>query len=254
MLDERPTHPGVRLRLVIQDEDGGARLTPALVARLLDQVRGASSARYITLESESESFCEGLHLGGLATNDAAQRELAGASLAAFAELLAALERAAQPVIALVNGPALGGGVGLAAAADLTLAVPGATFALPETLLGLIPAMVFPVIARRIGGPRTRLMALGAPPLSAQEAHRVGLVDEVVTDLSVGLARYSRRMLRMDARALGEVKALTSRYCGPPAGYAEDAAARFHALLASPDTQSRLNRFAAGETPWPEDEL
>jgi enoyl-CoA hydratase/carnithine racemase len=241
-----------RLRLAIRDEDGHARLTPGLVARLTTALRGAASARVITLEGAGAAFCEGMDASALACPSGPSPDGSGDALEAldrFAALLQAIERAPQPVIALVDGAALGGGLGLAAAADLVLATPRAAFGLPETLLGLIPAMVFPVLVRRIGPASARRLALGAASVPAADALRLGLVDELTDDLDAALERHARRLERMDRRALAHVKALVAEHHAPSAAYLADAADRFRCLLGSPETRARLARFAAGDPPW-----
>jgi len=203
----------------------------------------------VTLESDTDAFCEGLDLGSLAAGDIDP----AAALGLFTDLLDTIEATPRPIIALVNGPARGGGVGLAAAADLVLAAPHATFGLPEALFGLIPAMIFPVLARRVGHARARWLALSAVTLTAQEARHFGLVDELADDLEAALGRHAHRFQRMDPRALGAVKSIAAVHGATPAGYREHAAARFHQLVASPETRKRIQRFLAGETPWPEGE-
>jgi enoyl-CoA hydratase/carnithine racemase len=243
----------MRLRLAIVDERGGSSLTPRLVASLHAALRAESDARIVTLEGGPAAFCTGLNTDALPTPELPQDPSESrALLDRFVMLLDAIERTPVPVLALIDGPVLGGGVGLAAAADLALATPRATFGLPEALLGLIPAMVFPVLARRVGVPRARWIALGAATLSADEAFRVGLVDQVCDDLEGTLERYTRRFIRMDSRALAEIKLLVAEHFCVHDGYRADAAARFGRLLGNPDTRERLARFADGEAPWHED--
>ena len=244
-----------RLRLTIRSEDGHARLTPDLVERLVAALEEEGPARVVTLEGEGDAFCEGLDLSALARCPEGDAP-GGATLALdrFAALLQTIERTPRPVIAVVDGPALGGGVGLAAAADMVLATPRATFGLPETLMGLIPAMVFPALARRVGAACARWLALGAAVLPAADAWRIGLVDEVTDAPDRTLARHVRRLERMDPRALASVKALVAEYHSTPAPYWTDAAAHFSRLLASPETRTRLARFAAGHTPWGDEDV
>jgi enoyl-CoA hydratase/carnithine racemase len=244
------------LRLRLPDVAGRIRLTSELIDCLSRSLTSECEARLITIEGVPGSFCEGLDLEALALqHEGSAHSLSpDGVLARFAELLAALQRAPQPVVALVDGAALGGGVGLAAAADLVLASDRASFALPETLMGLIPAMVFPLVARRIGVPRARLLALGAGPLSATAALQVGLIDEITDDLEATLARHARRFSRMDARAVGVMKALIVTHFATPPRYQADAASCFLQLLDSEGTRTRLVRFAAGESPWPEDSV
>lgn len=242
-----------RLRLAIEDERGGASLTPRLVERLRDALRTETDPGIVTLEGGPAGFCTGLDPDALADPATSPRASESeALLARLAALIDAIERAPRPVIALIDGPVIGGGVGVAAAADLVLATPRTTFSLPEALLGLIPATVFPVVAHRVGVARARWLALGAATLSATEALRVGLVDRVADDLEITLKRYTRRFVRMDPRALAEVKLLVAEHHGASDTYRKDAAARFARLLGSRETRTRLQRFAGGEVPWPED--
>lgn len=217
-------------------------LSWADIDRIAESLREPSDARLVVLEGAGGVFCEGGALGG--GEEARPRR--------FAALLSALERDARPVLALVDGPALGAGAGLAAAADVVIATPRASFGLPETLLGLIPAMVFPPLARRIGIPRARRLALGAEPFSAEEALRIGLVDEVNDDLEAALGRHARRLSRMDPHAVATFKALLAEHFPLPPGYEEAAAAQLLDLLGRPETEARVRRFLAGQAPWPDE--
>lgn len=244
------------LRLNLGDDEGETRLTADLIRCMAHSLTGDHGARLVTIEGRPGAFCAGLDIESLAIEPGSIDELLNPTghLAQFAEILALLTRTEAPVVALVDGPAMGGGVGLAAAADLVLATPRASFALPETLMGLIPAMIFPYVARRIGVPKARLLALGGKPLSAEAALRAGLVDEIVDDgaaLGQALVQYARRFSRMDTRAVGAMKSLVARHFDVPSGYQGDALERFADLLCSEETRVRLVRFAAGESPWPE---
>jgi len=241
-----------RLRLSIVDEQGGSSLTPLLVERLRVALMSDDGSRFVTIEGGPAAFCTGMDIGALAAPGEDPASTASLEvLGRFAALLDAIERAPRPVIALVDGPAIGGGTGLAAATDFVIATPRADFSLPEVFLGLIPAMVYPVLARRVGVPRARWLALGAASLSAEEALRMGLVDQVTEDLEGALEQCGRRLLRADPRALAEVKLLVAEHYGVSESYRSDASARFGRLFASPETRSRLARFGGGESPWPE---
>ncbi len=244
------------LRLSLADEEGETRLTSNLIHCMAHSLADDHGARLVTIEGQPGAFCAGLDIESLAIRPGSIDGLLSPTgdLAKFAEILALLTRTEAPVVALVDGPALGGGVGLAAAADLVLATPRATFALPETLMGLIPAMIFPYVARRIGVSKARLLALGGKPLSAEAAMQCGLVDEVVDDLDGALAGYARRFARIDTRAVGAMKSLVARHFDSPDSYQADALERFADLLCSEETRVRLVRFAAGESPWPEESV
>lgn len=241
------------IRLRIQDDRGGTRLTPELIRRLTDALASAQRARLVSIEGVPGSFCEGLDIEAVLSErgDRSPDFPPDAGLAGFAKLLRTLDRTHCAVVALVDGPALGGGVGLAAVADLVLATSRATFALPETLMGLIPAMVFPFVARRLGVAKARLLALGGKPLSVTEALHLGLVDEIVDDLEAGVRRYARRFSYTDPRAVAAMKALVATHFTPQSGYELEAGKYFTDLLGSDETLARIRRFVEGESPWPE---
>jgi len=85
-----------------------------------------------------------------------------------------------PTLAVVEGPALGGGAGLVAACDMVIASTKAVFAFPEARLGLIPATISPYVVKTIGARHAQRLFLTGNRFSAHEALRIGLVDSVVT--------------------------------------------------------------------------
>jgi enoyl-CoA hydratase/carnithine racemase len=100
--------------------------------------------------------------------------------------------------------------------------------------------------------RAKWLALGAVSLSVAEALRIGLVDQITEDLEIAVAECERRLTRTDPRALVEIKLLVAEHHGVPESYRSDAVMRLGRLLETPETRSRLARFAVGGVPWPED--
>ena len=113
-------------------------------------------------------------------------ELSRAGQQVFLEI----ERSRKPIVAAVNGYALGGGCELALACHLRLASPTATFGLPEVKLGILPGYGGTVrLPRIVGAGRALEMILSGAPIDAEEAHRIGLVNRVVPpEELVGRAR------------------------------------------------------------------
>jgi isohexenylglutaconyl-CoA hydratase len=124
---------------------------------------------------------------------------------AFGALLARLAELPVPTIAVVAGPAAGGGAGLAAACDFVLAHSSATFATPETGLGIPPAQIAPFIAARIGRHAAARLLCDGRRLDAQEALHIGLVDAVVEDTDAALLEYLHRFDRAEPAALHSTK-------------------------------------------------
>ncbi len=244
-----------RLRLSLKDPAGRSRLNPELILQLKSLLESPRDARLVTIEGMPGSFCEGLDLELLPLDGDGQSASAWAEvvLQELEALLAAITYTPRPVVALVDGPALGGGLGIAAAADLVIASPRASFALPEAVMGLIPAVVFPFVAHRIGVARARLLALGSPPLDAAQALEFGLVDEIAEDLEQALDRYARRFIRMDSRAIGTLKKLFATHFEPSPQYQADALRSFSYLLGTQETRQRISRFYSGATPWDEED-
>jgi enoyl-CoA hydratase/carnithine racemase len=224
---------------------GSAALSDELLERAGALARSAETA--IVLEGDTRSFCTGLDLEGFAEGNI---DLSAAS-SQFGNLLSVLAGVSVPVIAIVEGEALGGGLGLVAVADYVIAHPRARFGLPESMLGLIPAMVFPWIARRAGLSVTRRLALGVAPIGAAEALRVGLIDEISDAPSAAAATVLNRFRKMDSRAVAEIKRLIATHHKVSPGWLTDSAASFALLAASDATQTRIRRFVACETPWRE---
>ncbi len=98
---------------------------------------------------------------------------------AFAELLRALRRAGKPTVARVNGHALAGGFGLAAACDIVIAVPRATFGTPEVDVGLWPMMITAVLQRCMPARAALELMMTGRRIDAEEARSLGVVSRVV---------------------------------------------------------------------------
>ncbi len=253
-LEQSRTPGAARLRVVIRDSLGCARLNPQLVARFKSLLESEHDARLVTIEGIPGSFCEGLDLEMLTSNSTERDTLALAetALGEFETLLTSIVRTPRPVIALVDGAALGGGLGIAAAADLVIATPRSSFALPEAVMGLIPAIVLPFVAQRIGIARTKLLSLGIQPLTSDRAHELGLVDEITDDLESAVERYARRFMRMDARSIGAIKNLIATHF-EPSNYQANAVKNFLCLLETEETRRRISRFYSGIAPWDDED-
>ena len=138
------------------------------------------ATRVIVLDAVGKSFSAGADLNWMkrmADYDHAQNLADSRALAA---LMATIDGAPKPVIGVVQGPAYGGGVGLAACCDMVVAAETASFCLSEVKLGLVPAVISPYVVRAIGGRAARRYFQTAETFSAARAAQLGLVSEVVT--------------------------------------------------------------------------
>lgn len=150
-------------------------LTAAFKTALTD------GSRCLILTGTEKAFCAGMDLAELSETldkpDEAQRvhEDAG-KLSALFELIYAHPK---PTIAAVNGAAVAGGAGLVSVCDLAVADPGGKFGYPEVKRGLVAAMVMPHLLRLVGERAARDLLLTGRLIDAEEALRVGLINEVV---------------------------------------------------------------------------
>lgn len=178
--------------------------------RALDEALASTEVRVLVLRGTAEGFCSGMDLSEIAESAAhsdGTADLWRSATAGFVELLETLVYAAPITLCIVEGPAMGGGVGLLAACDLVLATEQATFALPELLLGLVPAMILPVLAERLGLHQAKRWAITQATWQAGEANQRGLVDQMVPveRLDAQLKRTLRNLMRLHPRGVVALK-------------------------------------------------
>lgn len=169
-----------------------------LISAMEDAVK--SNCRVLVLAGAGEIFCSGLDLLALRAmkNQTPAEHRAGAER--IATLFRTLYELPMPTIAAVHGAAIAGGTGLAMICDFTLATPAAKFGFTEVRIGIVPALVSAFLALQIGDKRIRDLLLTGRLFDASEAHRLGLVNEVVPP----------EELMPRARALAAVLATNSR--------------------------------------------
>lgn len=198
----------------------GARnaLSAELIGRLsaaLDSLADDAGLRVVKLTGAGSAFCAGADIAEMRAAGAAAAEQNFAAARQFVALLERLERMPQPTVAIVNGAAHGGGVGLVAACDIAIAAAGARFALSEVRLGLIPAMISPYVIRAVGARQAARYMLTGEVMDAATAVRIGLVHDVIDDASLVAAGDSLIdvLLAGGACAQREIKILLRRVAG-----------------------------------------
>jgi methylglutaconyl-CoA hydratase len=169
----------------------------ALIERLgeiFDDLAAQDGVRLVFLQAAGKSFAAGADLNWMkrAAEWSEERNLDDAR--ALAAMLRSLDRMPKLTVALVQGSAYGGGVGLIAACDIAVGVRAASFSLSEVKLGLIPATIGPYVARAIGARNARRYFLTGEVFDAAEAARIGLLHEVVVDADA-LAQARERIAR-----------------------------------------------------------
>jgi enoyl-CoA hydratase/carnithine racemase len=217
------------------------------VARLGRDFEAAvsSSAPVVALVGATDdTFCLGMAIGADTHH----------STHAFSDVLAALHAAPKPLIAVVDGRAIGGGMGLACACDWLIATERSSFALPELLWGLVPAIIWPVIADRMPPHVARRWVVSAHSRDGAEAFTAGLVDELVAAdaLDAAVRRSARKLQRLDGEALRRMRAWVRASRQHEMPVALRLGADLTAALAQQTTvRRRWQTFADGDAPWSE---
>jgi enoyl-CoA hydratase/carnithine racemase len=174
------------------------RLDHPAVTTMLAEMSKMAEASAVILEGVPRRFCLGMTFAAASSTDLNRSERLRHGLESFATLLEQLLNAPRPTLAVIDGPALGGGLGLAAACDFVLATPLARFGLPEALYGLTPAMIRPALLTRLSVQKLNMLMFTCHSRSAEEALSLGLVDRIVRVEEVEnakgeIARHFRRV-------------------------------------------------------------
>ncbi|VTZ50747.1 Methylglutaconyl-CoA hydratase [Methylocella tundrae] len=224
----------------------------AAMTASLKRLDGQSAVRVVVLEGAGESFCAGADIAWMkrAAQDNFEANVADAGV--LAELMQRLDLLSKPTVAVIGGPAYGGGVGLVACCDVAVASERARFCLSEARLGLIPAVVGPFVIRAIGARQARRYFLTAESISAPRAKEIGLVHEVVAEAALETARdmIIEALLAGAPGAQTEAKALASWCEGRPidAKLARETARRIATRRASPEGKEGLSAFLGKRLP------
>jgi methylglutaconyl-CoA hydratase len=157
----------------------------ALSFQLLEDLLNAfeeierSSAQVVILTGAGKAFCAGMDLDELGTLTGKSYDENVEDSRRMARIFRRLYDFPKPTIAAVNGAAIAGGTGLATMCDFTLAVPEAKFGYTEVRIGFVPAIVSSILVWQVGHKIARDLLLTGRIFDAAEAHRLGLVNEVV---------------------------------------------------------------------------
>lgn len=188
----------------------------AALARAVERAETDATVRALVLRGAGGVFCAGGNVGNfkarLDAGDAPQDPVASRNreFGHFMQRLAALP---VPVVAAVEGAAMGGGMGLSCAADIVLATRDARFALSETSLGIIAAQIAPFVVARIGAAATRRLGLSGERVNGDTAVALGLADALAEDsaaLDALLAEWLTRICRCAPHANRAFKPLVAR--------------------------------------------
>ncbi|MEY3005486.1 MAG: hypothetical protein RLZZ491_2662 [Pseudomonadota bacterium] len=152
-----------------------------------DRLGRDPAVRVVVLTGAGRSFCAGGDLAWMQAQMRADAQARAQGAQSLADMLGALDRMPKPLIARVQGPAFGGGLGLISVCDVAIGVEGARFGLTEVRLGLIPATIGPYLVARMGAAQARRVFFSGRVFDAAEAVALGLLARAVPDAMLDTA-------------------------------------------------------------------
>ncbi len=247
MIDVR-THERV-MRVKLDRPEKKNALTAAMyegLANALAQAQADAGVRAVVIHGQEDCFTAGNDLG-----DFMERPPRTEDAPVF-RFIAALCRFPKPLVAAVAGPAVGIGTTMLLHCDLVYAAANARFALPFVTLGLVPeagsSLLLPMLA---GHQRAARVFLSGAPFSADEAHALGFVTEVVREGSVveRAAREAEAIARLPAEPVQRTKELLRRpYLEALERQVEEERKRFAQCLAAPPAREAMSAFLERRKP------
>lgn len=213
----------------------------AELSAALDQAEADPACRVFVLSSTGTDFCAGTDLSDGAPEPEGLPD--GREELPYWTLLDRMTRTPLVTVALVDGRATAGGVGLAAACDLVLAGGRATFRLTEALVGLVPAMALPFVARRTGEQRAFAATLRAEEFDAEAAVAAGLADLTGPDAEPLLRRVLAGLGRVDRGTAAALKDYRARLFPRDEDLGRDASRRLLDRFADPACRALLGRLS-----------
>ncbi len=252
---ERHSH-GVH-HLILNRPAARNALDATLVGELTRALAGLSALpeaelRLVVLRGEGEVFCAGADLGYM-RGDAGRGAEDDRDVSRLPSLFRRLAALPVPVVGVLRGAAMGGGLGLLACCDVVLAEQTAVVALPELRLGLVPALIAPYLLRKIAASQVFALAFGGRRHSADEALRMGLVHRVepAAELSRALRETIAELLRSGPEAARRAKRLFLELCPLPTATVEALTARTIAeARSSEEARAGIEAFLARRSaPW-----
>src|SRR5262249_17326553 len=227
--------------------------------KLLRDLESKPQVRAIVLTAAGASFCAGADLQWMKRMSTASHD---DNLRDAEQLAGTLRRrniCPRPTMALVEGAAYGGGVGLVAACDVAIASEGAIFSLSEVKLGLTPSVISPYVIAAVGARAARRYFLTGERFSAEEALRLGPVHEVVPAAALVPRGYElvptgeriiAALLEGGPRAQVDAKKLIFDVAGKPIehGLMDETTRRIASLHASPEGREGVAAFLEKRKP------
>jgi methylglutaconyl-CoA hydratase len=230
------------LRVTISRPERRNAFDASLIAELTQAFADVGDARAVVLAGEGESFCAGADVEWQRASIELSFEENVEDALRLYRMCETIDRCPAPVVARVQGYALGGGSGLVACADVAVATPDAVFGFSEVKLGIIPAVISPFVLPKIGAQARRYFLTGER-FDAETALRIGLVHECADDLDAAIERVVGELLAAGPEAVREAKRLIREHPG-----GEETAQIAARLRSGEEGQEGLRAFLERRTP------
>lgn len=219
----------------------------------LNALKNSKTLRLLILSATGKSFSAGADLNWMQKMVHYNFEENLVDAKHLANLLHELYIFPTPTLAVVQGNAFGGGVGLVAACDMAIASDHVNFCLSETRIGLIPAVISPYVINAIGVRAAQRYYLTAESFSADKAMKLGLIHEMTTaeNLKIVQEEFTQHIMGNSPYALSEAKALlraTSRHAISEQ-MINDTVERIAKIRSSPEGQEGLLAFLQKRNPY-----
>jgi methylglutaconyl-CoA hydratase len=244
MLDVK--QDGAVRHLVMNRPEKHNAFHPDLIQKLSEAFAAVATdetVRVVVLRGEGRSFSAGADLDWMKSQGEASDEDNYQSSMRMGQLFRDIDQCPKPVVAVVQGAALGGGAGLVCSADIAIAGPKALFGFTEVRLGLVAAVISPFVLRRLGYSVTREKLLTGERFGPEGALRIGLVHQVADNLEEATDQLVQRLQKCSPQAQTASKRLLSEIWDLPEPEQLTRAARYIAdARASENGREGLTAF------------
>ncbi len=232
----------------------------ALDARAVDALteafqtlQGAEGVRLVLIRGAEGNFCGGADMAWAAQVASLPEEDNRLDALDLANMLKALHDIPALTVALVDGVATGAGAAMVAACDMAVATQGAQFAFPEVRIGLPATLLSPYVIEAVGVRNARRLFATGSWFGADEALRVGLVDEVVADgdaLNAAQDRLATEIMASAPGAMGEIKRVIKAQAEEPISkhLIEESARKLARARSTDEAREGLAAVLAGRKP------